>query len=312
MNLKIEEIKNLIEENNIDEIKKIIIDDINNDINSNNSIIDILINYNYIKIITFICDNLLKKNINEEINKNIIYNLHSRALKNTLDDGINETSAYILSKIFHHPKKEELYINSLEFTDSEQIRNMCKCSHDSENIVFIKILHEAEIESDWGLILLYSCIFGQRDMVDYIMNNFELSNETISESLKGVITSEIFGPFSDDPDQIYIISKLIKSNKVNVNIDGEEWNYLYFDCLICAPAAAKYFYTPEFESGCINSENFWEELLDDVNTDDEKSLYMDALVDLKNSDVNTDGLISIFKKLNQPDLVTILSNDQSQ
>ncbi|MGR6837667.1 hypothetical protein ACU5DF_00605 [Aliivibrio wodanis] len=180
-----------------------------------------------------------------------------------------------------------------------------------ENVELIKLLHEAEIESDWDLIFVYSCTFGQRDMVDYIMNNFELPNETINESLEGVITSERFGPFSDDPDQIYIISKLIKSNKVDINIEGPYWNYLYLDCFSYVPAAAKYFYTQEFESRCINSEGFWEELLDDIKTE-KKSIYMDALVDLKNSDVNTDGLISIFKKLNQPDLVTILSNDQSQ
>ncbi|MGR6837666.1 hypothetical protein ACU5DF_00600 [Aliivibrio wodanis] len=302
LKVKIEEVKSLIEENNIDEIKKII---------NSESVIRKLINTNDTGIIKFICNSLITDDITENVVDNttesIIDKLHDMALDSSISSGINEASKHILSKIFNHPKKNDLDLE-LEFTDSEHIYYMCK----GENVEFIKLLHEAEIESDWDLIFVYSCTFGQKDMVDYIMNNFELPNETINESLEGVITSERFGPFSDDPDQIYIISKLIKSNKVDVNIGSEEWNYLYFDCLICAPAAAKYFYTPEFESGCINSENFWEELLDDVDTDDEKSLYMDVLVDLKNSDVNTDGLISIFKKLNQPDLVTILSNDQSQ
>jgi len=56
MNLKMEEIKNLIEENNIDEIKKIINSEI---------VIRKLIDANDVAIITFICDNLITDDITE-------------------------------------------------------------------------------------------------------------------------------------------------------------------------------------------------------------------------------------------------------
>ncbi|MGR6837668.1 hypothetical protein ACU5DF_00610 [Aliivibrio wodanis] len=100
MNLKMEEIKNLIEENNIDEIKKIINSEI---------VIRKLIDANDVAIITFICDNLIIDDITENVIDNttesIIDKLHSKALDYSIGTDINDASKYILSKIFHHQKK---------------------------------------------------------------------------------------------------------------------------------------------------------------------------------------------------------------
>ncbi|WP_335915941.1 hypothetical protein [Shewanella algae] len=95
---------------------------------------------------------------------------------------------------------------------------------------------------------------------------------------------------------------------VNLTTDSD-YAWAYLDCFINAPNAAKHFYVERFNSGIINSEDFWAKFIEAYLEDQKfKQAFAQAFEDLRNSSIDLTELVTLFDRLGHDALAKELLN----
>ncbi|MBO2616349.1 hypothetical protein [Shewanella algae] len=182
-----------------------------------------------------------------------------------------------------------------------------------ENSFYVfKKLVENKFPLDHNMFLLMGCRNNQKEYLEFITQHFNVTDEILEQALDQIINSDSFGESSTDATQIYLIKYLLEMLNVNCKLPGtSDHDWLYQECFENVPPAAKYFYTDDFDIAILYDQEYWEYISENyLEDEDYESLYLAALDDIKNSNLDIDfkQMQAIFIDLNMPAAAQIFSH----
>ncbi|MBO2591131.1 hypothetical protein [Shewanella algae] len=90
-----------------------------------------------------------------------------------------------------------------------------------ENSFYVfKKLVENKFPLDHNIFLLMGCRNNQKEYLEFITQNFTVTDEILEQALDQIINSDSFGESSTDATQIYLIKYLLEMLNVNCKLPG--------------------------------------------------------------------------------------------
>ncbi|MBO2691688.1 hypothetical protein I6M59_07980 [Shewanella algae] len=196
---------------------------------------------------------------------------------------------------------------SYEFDDEDALYHMCQIPG---RVELFKLMLDMKADIPWGYVLQVSCNFICRDTIEFLIANIQVSNEELNLAFGYLVNASVTSCYHENSDQTEIISWFINKLNVDVNLTTDsDYAWAYLDCFINAPNAAKHFYVERFNSGIINSEDFWAKFIEAYLEDQKfKQAFAQAFEDLRNSSIDLTELATLFDRLGHDALAKELLN----
>ena len=135
----------------------------------------------------------------------------------------------------------------------------------------------------------------QKETVHYLTENQKFSQPEIELALHCLINSSVAS--INNATQSELISFFVNKMNPDINVEGNnEWDYLFLECFQNSPDSAYVFYKDNFNTKIFETEDFWENLIEEYLESDEKNEYKKAFKDLKNSGLDISFIESVFAK----------------
>ena len=188
---------------------------------------------------------------------------------------------------------------SNEFLSLNDDEDIYRISQFDGNLELFEILSEFNIKVEWAYALQFSCEALIKETVMFLCQNHTFSQEDIDLAFHSIICSSIIGSKNHEL-QAELISYFIKEMNADINQEAShEWDYLFLECFQNSPDSAYIFYKDNFNTKIFETEDFWENLIEEHLESNEKNEYKKAFKDLKNSGLDISFIESVFAKENK-------------